>query len=350
SNGLVRHPGGWLGEDADYLYDFINTGDTARRAWCNATVRDGEMAAGMDRASGDWNDFWAGRDYWPKLEGIRAATLMVHGLNDWNVMPVHSTHVYQELKQRGVPAAIYLHQGGHGGGPTDDLMNRWFTRYLYGVENGVENGDRAWIVREDSARTSPIRYADWPNPAARPVRYHLTAGGSGIGGLTTAAAGNGHESLVDNVDSSGTALARAGDSPNRLIYATPELVTPMHLSGTARVRIRMSADRPAVNLSVWLVALPWTDPPRGRANFSVITRGWADPQNRNSLERSEPLVPGEFVDVEFDLQPDDQVIPAGKRIGLMIFSSDRDFTLWPEPGAKLTVDLAGTWLDLPVVR
>ena len=31
SNGLVRHPGGWLGEDIDFLYDFINSGDPARR-------------------------------------------------------------------------------------------------------------------------------------------------------------------------------------------------------------------------------------------------------------------------------------------------------------------------------
>ncbi len=51
----------------------------------------------------------------------------------------------------------------------------------------------------------------------------------------------------------------------------------------------------------------------------------------------------------FDLQPDDQVIPAGKRIGLMIFSSDRDFTLWPKPGTELTVDLDKTTLRLPVV-
>jgi X-Pro dipeptidyl-peptidase len=33
----------------------------------------------------------------------------------------------------------------------------------------------------------------------------------------------------------------------------------------------------------------------------------------------------------------------------MIFSSDREFTLWPEPGTKLTVDLDGTKLMLPVV-
>jgi len=51
----------------------------------------------------------------------------------------------------------------------------------------------------------------------------------------------------------------------------------------------------------------------------------------------------------FDLQPDDQIIPAGKRIGLMIFSSDRDFTLWPQPGTELTIDLDGTTLQLPVV-
>ena len=42
-------------------------------------------------------------------------------------------------------------------------------------------------------------------------------------------------------------------------------------------------------------------------------------------------MPGRFYSMTFDLQPDDQIIPAGKRIGLMIFSSDRDFTLWPQP-------------------
>ena len=50
-----------------------------------------------------------------------------------------------------------------------------------------------------------------------------------------------------------------------------------------------------------------------------------------------------------ELQPDDRVIPAGERLGWMIFSSDHDFTLWPKPGTKLTIDLAGTSLELPVI-
>ena len=37
------------------------------------------------------------------------------------------------------------------------------------------------------------------------------------------------------------------------------------------------------------------------------------------------------------------------QIGLMIFSSDAEFTLLPKPGTELTVDLDGTVLTLPVV-
>ncbi|HKK92058.1 MAG TPA: CocE/NonD family hydrolase C-terminal non-catalytic domain-containing protein, partial [Longimicrobiales bacterium] len=82
---------------------------------------------------------------------------------------------------------------------------------------------------------------------------------------------------------------------------------------------------------------------------NIVTRGWADPQNRGSLTESEPLVPGEFVDVSFDLQPDDQIIPAGQRLGLMIFGSDRDFTLHAAPGTTISVAMEETTLALPVV-
>ena len=67
------------------------------------------------------------------------------------------------------------------------------------------------------------------------------------------------------------------------------------------------------------------------------------------MDRGVPLVPGQFVTLTFDLQPDDQVIPAGKRIALMVLSSDRDFTLWPLPGTRLTVDVSATTLEIPIV-
>ncbi len=350
SNGLVRSPGGYLGEDIDVLYDFIHSGNPERREHCDCEVRDGEMADGFDRVNGDYNDFWAKRDYLNDLAPLKAATLMSHAFNDWNVMPEHSVRIYEALKAKGVPVQAYFHQGGHGGPPPMKLMNRWFTRYLHGVENGVEDEPRAWIVREDAERDKPTPYDDYPNPAASPVTLHLTAGAPEAGKLTlTPVPAQGTESLVDNVSFSGDVLAQAEWTDHRLVYETPQLIEPVHLSGTARITIKLASDKPAANLSVWLVSLPWSKGRNAKITENIITRGWADPQNHRSLTESAPLIPGQFYEMTFDLQPDDQIIPVGQKIGLMIFSSDRDFTLWPKPGTELTVDLDATSITLPVV-
>jgi hypothetical protein len=50
-----------------------------------------------------------------------------------------------------VPHMFYFHQGGHGGAPPDVFLNYWFTRYLYDVENDVEDLPRSWVVREAAA-------------------------------------------------------------------------------------------------------------------------------------------------------------------------------------------------------
>ena len=346
SNGLIRHPGGWMGEDVDVLYNFIASGPPEMREYCDCNVRDKEMAEGQDRVDGDYNEFWSGRDYLNDVGPWKAALLMAHAFNDWNVMPEHSVRIYQAVKAKGVPSMAYFHQGGHGGQPPHELMNRWFTRYLYGVENGVEDDPRSWIVRESDKRPTP--YAEYPNPDASPVRLHLRKGGVYTGDLVVGeTSGEGTEKLVDDASKSGAELAAAKGSRNRLLYVTPKLGDPVHLSGTAKIKIRVASSKPAANLSVWVVSLPWVK--GASTNSNLITRGWADPQNHESLTESEDLVPGQFYDLSFDLQPDDQIIPAGQSIGLMIFSSDRDFTLWPEPGTKLTVDLDATSLELPVV-
>ncbi|HUF46858.1 MAG TPA: Xaa-Pro dipeptidyl-peptidase [Vicinamibacterales bacterium] len=377
SHGLVRHPGGWLGEDIDFLYDYVNSGQPDRRAYCNAVYRDDEMAGGRDRVSGDYNAFWASRDLLPLVGQVRAAVLMAHAFNDWNVVPEHSVRIVNALRGR-VPVQVYFHQGGHGGAPPLELTNRWFTRYLHGIDNGVERDPKAWIVREgeppepvaDAAGARgrggrgrgrgvtppPVPYPNYPHPDAAEVTLVPGVGGSARGTLGLETPGAVVETFSDNVEVDGPSLALAESSPHRLLYATLELLAPVHISGTPRVTIRLASNRPAANLSVYLVVLPWLE--GGIGPHNLITRGWADPQNHASLTRGgnydamtrgQPLVPGTFYSLTFDLQPDDQVVAAGSRIGLMIFSSDRDFTLWPAPGTELSVDLGATHVMLPVV-
>ncbi|HET7551675.1 MAG TPA: Xaa-Pro dipeptidyl-peptidase [Gemmatimonadaceae bacterium] len=408
TNGLVRHPGGWLGEDIDFLYDFIHSGDTATRAYCNSTYRDGLFAAAghRDRTTGDYNDFWASRDLLPHVQNIKAAVLVAHGFNDWNVVPEHSIRVYEEMKAHHLPVSIYLHQGGHGGNPPADMVNRWFSHYLYGVDNGVENDPHAWIVHEEAAqaaqaktmaereariaaaraagdstvgnapdgtrrrrargrrnrpeRTRPTPYADFPVPGSVPVVLHPVAGGRAVGALALSASGHeGKEKLVDDVAFSGSALAASESSPHRLLYATAVLTDSVHISGTPRIKLRLASSKPAANLTIWLVQLPFDSTTIGTdIQESLITRGWADPQNYRSLTDGgnydsklpgEKLVPGKFYDLTFDIEPSDEIIPPGKRIGVMIMSSDREFTLWPAAGTELTVDLDASSFSIPIV-
>jgi X-Pro dipeptidyl-peptidase len=391
TNGLVRHPGGWLGEDIDFVYDFIHSGDPAKRAYCNATYRDGLFAAagGRDRATGDYNDFWAKRDLLPFVKNIKAAVLLAHGFNDWNVVPEHSVRIYNEMKADGLPVSAYFHQGGHGGNPPDDMVNQWFSHYLYGVDNGVEKAPPVWIVHEEAAqaaqakaeeariaagtpvqrgrrggprppRTAPTPYASFPVPGSVRVVLHPVGNGNAVGSLSFAAAKHkGNEKLIDDVSFSGSALALAAQSPHRLLFATAPLTDTVHISGTSRITLRIAFSKPAANLTVWLVQLPFDSTTIGTSiQEGLITRGWADPENYRSLTHGgnydsklpgEKLVPGKFYNMTFDIEPDDEFIPAGKQIGVMIMSSDPEFTLWPKAGTELTVDLDASSFSLPIV-
>ena len=164
ANGLVRAPhqanGGngnnvFQGEDLDVLADLVYSrqDEGNPRTICRPVID--ELIAREDRATGDRSAFWQERNYMKDADDIEAATLVAHGNGDFNVMTKQAAQLYESLKANGVPHMFYFHQGGHGGAPTDFLTNLWFTRYLWGHENGVENLAKSWVVRETA--TCPPR-------------------------------------------------------------------------------------------------------------------------------------------------------------------------------------------------
>jgi X-Pro dipeptidyl-peptidase len=204
----------------------------------------------------------------------------------------------------------------------------------------------------------PVAYPAFPAEGAAAVVLRPTGDGNGIASLGTAPVAT-RDTLADNVAMSGSTLASTGQSQHRLLYATPVLRDTLRISGTPRITIRVATNKPAANLSVWLVTLPYDSTRIGsEGNVGVVTRGWADIQNHrsltkggdyNSLDRGEQLALGQFYELTFDLEPDHQVIPPGKQLGIMIMSSDRQFTLQPQPGTQLMVDLARTTFTIPIV-
>jgi X-Pro dipeptidyl-peptidase len=250
--------------------------------------------------------------------------------------------------------------------------------YLYGVNNGVDTLPRAMIVQSSAtaaasaapapatggrgggATPQPTFFSDFPIPGAAPVRVYPAKGGSALGTLALSAPGKqGSETLIDDFHVSPAALASPATSPNRLLYALPVFKDSVHLSGRTVVTLKLAASKPAVNLSVYLVTLPYDSTRLGSAGqVGIVTRGWADPQNHKSLTgeadyvtmaKGEPLKAGQFYTMTFPLQADDQVIRPGQQLAIMILSSDNGFTLRPAPGSELTLDLDGSSFTLPVV-
>ena len=95
---------------------------------------------------------------------------------------------------------------------------------------------------------------------------------------------------MDNFSFSGATLAQAEWTEHRLLYATGELTEDVHLSGTPTVTIRLAVNKPAANLSVWLVSLPWVEGrfPRG------VSSPAAGPTPRTTAPspRASPWCPG----------------------------------------------------------
>ena len=136
----------------------------------------------------------------------------------------------------------------------------------------------------------------------------------------------------------------AATSPNRLRLPDERRSTQaVRISGTPPVSLRMAFGKSRANLTAALVSYPPT------GNGTILTRGWLDPENRNSDRSDIPVRPGTFYRLDFDMQPKDTIVPAGRRLALMVLSSDREYTIRPAPGTQLTLDLAGSSLTLPVV-
>ena len=364
ANGGVVAPGGFQGEDTDVLAKAVLT--RADPSVCADVMA--RLEKEQDRETGDYNAYWAERDYLRDVDKVRASVFLVHGLHDDNVRTQQFGQWWDALAARHIPRKIWLHQAGHAD-PFNvrreawlDALHQWFDHWLYRRGNDIMRQPMADVeVAPNQWRTA----ATWPIPGSRAVTLPF---GSGP-----------RQTFVDDPARTAEDLAsnETATDPNRLVRLTPPLTRETRLSGRPEVTLRAALTGDSPYLTALLVDYgtaqryagtrtlaeqdcigPGIDGDPGCFNrreyvtaetpYEIVSRGWLDVRNRTSPSRTTPIVPGRDYTFRWNLQPEDHVFAAGHRIGLVVVSTERDHTLRYPAGTVVAVRPAASKVVLPL--
>jgi putative CocE/NonD family hydrolase len=213
------------------------------------------------------------------------------------------------------------------------LVQRWFDRWLKGIDNGVarEPKVRAYVMGENRWRA----YDSWPPKGSKTVKYYLDSGGKangkdGDGQLAaTWPRGAGSDSFTydpaNPVPSAGGVLAgvmggaldqsKTESNPGVLVYTSASLKKPLTITGPIKVSLYLSSDVKDTDLFVTLVDVY----PDGRA-FN-LDRGALRVRWREGYDKPVLMTSGQVYRVEIPPLVTSNSFGVGHRIRLDVTSS-----------------------------
>ncbi|WP_020509323.1 Xaa-Pro dipeptidyl-peptidase [Paractinoplanes globisporus] len=374
-NGVLRAP-----DYPEYLASVVS-GRPA--SVCAATVAG--LDQGSDDATGNYNAFWASRDFRPDARKVHASVFIVHGINDTNVT---TTQFAQWWSRLDVPKKIWLSQMSHVD-PFDidraawvDVLHRWFDRWLFGLPNGI---DREPQARIETAPGTWVNERSWPASGAHQTKVTL-GNGDGLTGTLGGGSSGGFRTWTDAPDLSEAAAVASPNTavPGRVAFLSAPLSSGVRVSGTPAVSLRVQVDKPTTELTARLVdygtasrvdylgngegittldtSSCWgasttaddacyldTAEDVVTSDHAILTRGWQDAAHHVSLRFVTPLQPGKWYSVTVPMQATDQRIARGHVLGLILQASDNEYSSPQSVGATIRLDLRGSSLSLPLV-
>lgn len=337
---------------------------------------------------GDWNRYWAGRDFTRDAHRVRASVFAVHGFFDRNVTPLHFGRWWESLAANGVPRKAWLHQGGHldpfdlRRGEFVETLHRWFDRWLLDIDNGIDTEPAVDIEHDPGEWTTQTR---WPPAGTREQTWWPRAGATaGVGTLTPAGPGRGNAAFTDDPTLDRYTWAQDPQTPAgaRAAFVSEPLAADTRLAGTGSVRVTVSASTPAARVGALLVDYgPATvrdhrPPQQGihtldtrscwgtstsadsacyldteaalkDVDHEILASGWADIGHWATPHAQLPLQPGRHYTKTIQLSTMDFVVPAGHRIGLVLGGTDAEQFVDEGQRPDLDVDLSRTSARIP---
>ncbi len=244
---------------------------------------------------------------------------------------------------------------------------RWWDRWLKGIDTGVEEDPPLRLFLQDAARPAPhyderqgrwLGLPAWPSPKVVTMRFHFD--GDRLRSKQTGRTRK-HLRSICSPQTTGLAagewcayalgnlapelpLDQRDDDAGSLAFDSDPLARPLSVVGRPTVHLRVAADRPQALVAVRLNDVR-PDGTVARVSFGVLNLS-----HRNSHSRPARLRPGAYYDVSVRLNHIAQVIPAGHRVRVAVSSTYWPM-FWPSPEpVTLSVDSAGSWLELPTLR
>jgi putative CocE/NonD family hydrolase len=268
---------------------------------------------------------------------------------------------------QNVPAPVkgivgpWVHQYPHTAvpGPRVGFLQvalRWWDRWLKGIENGAEEDPayRVWMMDSDAPDASApyrpghwVAEAEWPSPRVTSRVLHLGADGLGSSGGDLSVSIDTPQDLGFHTGEffpMGLNAEMPGDqTPDdamSVCFDTAALDAGLDLLGAARLQLRLASDKPLG----FVVARLCDVAPDGSS--VRIAHGMLNLCHRDSREHPAPMVPGQAVDVAFDIDHMAYRLAPGHCLRLALSNSYWPF-VWPSPEQGCLTVTAGH-LTLPV--
>ncbi len=310
------------------------------RLECQAEV----FSAAVDH-SGDWSEYWEDRDYRTGAPEIDASVLHIHGLQDWNVKPNHVDPLFNDLTSE---KRLILGQWGHSYPDRDDwrmILHRWFDHYLHGIDTGIlqdlppvliEDTEEEWRGIDAFPPLESVNRTYWLTPDAglskeSPADSELTL--------------DDHPRQVagEELPATNDLFETITDHPSELVFETEPLENRLNYTGRPVVHLSAATDAESTYWAVHLESVA----PDGESN--IINRGYFNTRHIDGLDDPRDLTPGEPYTLTVRMFPQDDVIPAGNQLRLVVTNTDpwiQQDTTYAASQLRLGAD--GTRLELPL--
>lgn len=289
--------------------------------------------------TGDYGDYWREREYRPGAPRTKAATLYVHGLRDFGVMPTTLAGWFDRLP-RSTPHkglfGVFDHAFPHWHDWVEpdwaradwfEMVGAWFDRYLKRLPTGVEQ----WPDVQVQDNLGQWRAIDeFPTTGGPPG--HLALGQDGQLGVTRP---RGSTMYMEQVQLWPTLPTQEAT------FETAPLEHPLHLTGQPILDLWVVLDRPDAHVAAALEviaedgevmrhdggALPVRDPvmfpQTPMATYGARSLRHLEPMRRGWFEQEQGVDPpvGRPVHVNVRFLPTDLVVPRGARLRVTVSGS-----------------------------